>query len=174
MSSDILSPLHTFIYGFVACGFFFVQSLWGHRKTKKQLEVELARYKAIHSNKTELDSQLWQDLKKEIAELKQANENLRTKIVHLNERPNNKLTRDLEILTRAEKQMVISAPGFAPAWELAKSAALGQLKIEDTGGLSPQRIYKMLFGSSSSHTNVALPESAAAAAKNGQDTTSAA
>ena len=170
MFKDLLSPQNTFIYGIVLCGIFLVQSLWGHWKTKR----ELKRYKGMLSDKLDLDSKQSQDLNKERTALKQENENLRMQIARLNERPENKMQRELEILARAEKQMVISAPGFAPAWEIAKSAALGQLENEEKGQSFPQKIFRKLIGSGSAQTNVALPESAAAAAKNGQATTSAA
>lgn len=170
MFKELLSPLNTFIYGFLLCGIFLVQSLYGHWKTKR----ELKRYKGMLSDKLDLDSKQSQDINKERASLKQENENLRMQIARLNERPDNKMQRELEILARAEKQMVISAPGFAPAWEMAKSTALGQLESEEKGHSFPQKIFRKLIGSGSTQTNVALPESAAAAAKNGEATANAA
>jgi hypothetical protein len=170
MFENLFSPLNTFIYGFLLCGIFLVQSLWGHWKTKR----ELKRYKGMLSDKLDLDSKQNQDNNKERASLKQENENLRMQVARLNERPDNKMQRELEILARAEKQMVISAPGFAPAWEMAKSTALGQLESEEKGQSFPQKIFRKLIGSGSTQTNVALPESAAAAAKNGEATANAA
>jgi hypothetical protein len=170
MFENLFSPLNTFIYGFLLCGIFLVQSLWGHWKTKR----ELKRYKGMLSDKLDLDSKQNQDNNKERANLKQENENLRMQVARLNERPDNKMQRELEILARAEKQMVISAPGFAPAWEMAKSTALGQLENEEKGHSFPQKIFRKLIGSGSTQTNVALPESAAAAAKNGEATANAA
>ena len=170
MFENLFSPLNTFIYGFLLCGIFLVQSLWGHWKTKR----ELKRYKGMLSDKLDLDSKQSQDINKERASLKQENENLRMQIARLNERPDNKMQRELEILARAEKQMVISAPGFAPAWEMAKSTALGQLESEEKGHSFPQKIFRKLIGSGSTQINVALPESAAAAAKNGEATANAA
>lgn len=166
MLENLFAPLNTFVYGFVLCGIFLVQAIWGHWKTKR----ELKRYKGMLSDKMDLDSKQNQDLTKERATLKQENENLRMQIARLNERPDNKMQRELEILARAEKQMVISAPGFAPAWEMAKSAALSQLEDEEKGKSFPQKIFRKLIGSGSSQTNVALPEAAAHAAhgsKNG-------
>jgi uncharacterized UPF0160 family protein len=89
-----------------------------------------------------------------------------------NEKPDNKLQRELEILARAEKHMMINAPGFAPAWEMAKSQALSQIETEEKGMSFPQKIFRKLIGPSSSATNVALPESAMNAAKNSTDMTS--
>ncbi len=170
MFKEPFSPQNTFIYGFLLCGIFFVQTFWAHWKTKR----ELKRYKGILSDKMDLDSKQNQDITKERATLKQENENLRMQIARLNERPDNKMQRELEILARAEKQMVISAPGFAPAWEMAKSTALGQLENEEKGQSFPQKIFRKLIGAGSSQTNVALPESAASAAKNGEATANAA
>jgi len=170
MFEELLSPQNTFIYGLLLCGIFLVQSWWGHFKTKR----ELKRYKGMLSDKMDLDSKQNQDITKERNTLKQENENLRMQIARLNERPDNKMQRELEILARAEKQMVISAPGFAPAWEMAKSAALSQLEQEEKGQTFPQKIFRKLIGSGSSHSNVALSESAASAAKNGEPASSAA
>ncbi|MDZ4404909.1 hypothetical protein [Prosthecobacter sp.] len=170
MFKDLFSPTNTFLYGFVLCGIFLVQSLWAHWKTKR----ELKRYKGMLSDKLDLDSKQSQDLTKERAALKQENENLRMQIARLNERADNKMQRELEILARAEKQMVISAPGFAPAWEMAKSTALGQLEHEEKGQSFPQKVYRKLIGSGSTQSNVALPESAANAAKNNNGATSSA
>jgi hypothetical protein len=89
-------------------------------------------------------------------------------VARLNERPDNKMQRELEILARAEKHMMINAPGFAPAWEMAKSQALSQLETEERGMSFPQKIFRKLLGPSSNGQNVALPESAAVAAKNGE------
>ena len=51
---------------------------------------------------------------------------------------------------RAEKHMMMNAPGFAPAWEMAKSQAAASLQTEETGQSIPQRIFRKLLGSSSS------------------------
>jgi hypothetical protein len=74
------------------------------------------------------------------------NENLRVKVVQLNERTDNKANREMEIYARAEKQMMINAPGFAPAWELAKHSAQSQLTEEERGNSLPQRLFRKLMG----------------------------
>lgn len=165
MFENLFAPLNTFVYGFVLCGIFLVQTMWGHWKTKR----ELKRYKGMLSDKMDLDSKQNQDITKERNTLKQENENLRMQVARLNERADNKMQRELEILARAEKQMVISAPGFAPAWEMAKSSALSQLEAEEKGQSFPQKIFRKLIGSGSTQTNVALPESAAHAAHNSKN-----
>jgi hypothetical protein len=51
---------------------------------------------------------------------------------------------------------------------MAKSQALSQLETEERGMSFPQKIFRKLLGPSSNGQNVALPESAAVAAKNGE------
>ncbi len=160
---QFFSPLNTFLYGFLLGVVFLGISMYNHWNTKR----EFRRYRTHLSDKLELDSKQIQDTNKERARLTQENENLRLQVARLNERSDNKMQRELEILARAEKHMVITAPGFAPAWEMAKSQALGQLDTEEKGLSFPQKVYRKLIGTGSTQSNVALPESAAAAAKNG-------
>lgn len=162
---QLFTPLNTFLYGFLLGCVFLGISIWNHWNTKR----EFRRYRTHLSDKLELDSKQIQDSNKERARLAQENENLRMQVARLNERGDNKMQRELEILARAEKQMVITAPGFAPAWEMAKSQALGQLEGEEKGLSFPQKIYRKLIGTGSNQSNAALPESAAAAAKNGSN-----
>src|SRR5262245_31354594 len=77
---------------------------------------DFKRYKHMLSDKLELEQRQLKDLGSERDRLLKDNENLRVKVLQLNERADNKLARDLEIFARAEKQMKINAPGFAGAW----------------------------------------------------------
>ncbi|MFM2179454.1 MAG: hypothetical protein RL015_3552 [Verrucomicrobiota bacterium] len=162
------NPLNTFGMGFGLGAIFLIMSHFNHWKTKG----EFKRYKQHLSDKLELDAKQMQETIKEKLKLAQENESLRMQITRLNEKPDNKLQRELEILARAEKHMMINAPGFAPAWEMAKSQALSQIETEEKGMSFPQKIFRKLIGPSSSGTNVALPESAMNAAKNAADMTS--
>lgn len=162
------NPLNTFGMGFGLGAIFLIMSHFNHWKTKG----EFKRYKQHLSDKLELDAKQMQETNKEKVKLAQENESLRMQVTRLNEKPDNKLQRELEILARAEKHMMINAPGFAPAWEMAKSQALSQIETEEKGMSFPQKIFRKLIGPSSSGTNVALPESAMNAAKNAADMTS--
>lgn len=162
------NPLNTFGMGFGLGAIFLIMSHFNHWKTKG----EFKRYKQHLSDKLELDAKQMQETIKEKLKLAQENESLRMQITRLNEKPDNKLQRELEMLARAEKHMMINAPGFAPAWEMAKSQALSQIETEEKGMSFPQKIFRKLIGPSSSGTNVALPESAMNAAKNAADMTS--
>ena len=145
IAQNLSNPVNTLIYGFLLGSVFLVMALWNHWKTKR----EFSRYKSHLSDKLELDSRNLQELNKERTRLAQENENLRVQIARLNEKPDNKLQRELEVLARAEKHMMMNAPGFAPAWEMAKSQAASSLQSEESGQSFPQRIFRKLLGASS-------------------------
>ncbi len=139
------NPFYTFCMGLGLGAVFLVMAVVNHWKTKG----EFRRYKTHLSDKLELEARQMQETNKEKTRLSAENESLRVQIARLNERPDNKLSRELEIMARAEKQMMINAPGFAPAWELAKSSAMSQLETEEKGSSFPQKIFRKLIGSGS-------------------------
>jgi hypothetical protein len=151
--TEIFTPLNTFLMGFVLGCVFLILSLYSHWKTKR----EFKRYRTHLSDKLELDAKQIQDTGKEKSRLAQENENLRLQVARLSERSDNKLNRELEIFARAEKHMLINAPGFAPAWELAKSQAQSQMQSEESGQSFPQRIFRKLLGSGNSATSSGTP-----------------
>ena len=156
LTDQIFTPLNTFLLGFLLGVIFLVLSLYSHWKTKR----EFKRYRTHLSDKLELDAKQMQDTGKEKSRLAQENENLRLQVARLSERSDNKMMRELEILARAEKHMLINAPGFAPAWELAKSQALSQIQSEESGQSFPQRMFRKLLGTGGQGTVVALPQDA--------------
>ena len=162
VTHSLLSPFYTFIYGFVLASVFLVLAWYNHWKTKR----EFRRYKTHLSDKLELDARQHQDTNKERTRLAQENEHLRLQVARLNERNDNKMQRELEILARAEKHMLINAPGFAPAWEMAKSNALNQIQAEESGASFPQKIFRKLLGTGGQGSVVALPSEAAKAGTN--------
>lgn len=143
------NPLYTFGMGFALGCVFLVMSVLNHWKTKG----EFRRYKSHLSDKLELDARQLQETNKERARLTQENEHLRIQVNRLNEKPDNKLQRELEIMARAEKHMMVNAPGFAPAWEMAKSHAMSQLETEEKGLSFPQKIFRKLIGPGAAASN---------------------
>lgn len=121
---------------------FFGLSCFAHFKTK----MEFRRYRKHLSDKLEIESRQMELLRKEKEELAKANENLRIKTAQIADLPQNRMERELEILARAEKQMVINAPGFAPAWEHAKSRSLAEIVDEERSNTMPKRFFKKFFG----------------------------
>src|SRR5436189_1168105 len=111
-----------------------------------RLKGELSRFRRHLSDKLEIEAETMKKLKAEQEVLRKENESLRVKVNALNEIPDRKIQRDLEIYARAEKRMLLNVPGFAPAWETAKSEAHNELSEEEAGKAAPKRIFARLFG----------------------------
>jgi cell division protein FtsB len=153
---ELFSPLYCFLYGLGLGAIFLAMANYSHWQTKR----EFKRYKAHLSDKMELDAKGVTDLNKERDKLSSENERLRLQVARLNDREDNARQRDLEVFARAEKQMILNAPGFASAWELAKSSALSQIESEERGESLPARIFRKLVSSGGNGTNAALPAEA--------------
>ncbi|MGI9241650.1 MAG: hypothetical protein ACR2RV_12690 [Verrucomicrobiales bacterium] len=133
---------HPFVWGLALGLLFFGLSVYAHLKTK----LSLNRYRKLLSDKLEIEADATLSARKERDELKVENENLRTRVTQLSEKSDGKLQHELEILARAEKAMMITAPGFAPAWENAKTQAEAEVSEEDKGKALPKRIFRKFFG----------------------------
>ncbi len=125
-----------------------------------RLRGEIARFRRHLSDKLEIEADTMKKIKTDQESLRRENESLRIKVNALNELPDRKLQRDLEIYARAEKKMLVQVPGFAPAWETAKAEAHTELMEEETGRSAPRRIFSRLFGGGNSGNNAALPQRA--------------
>jgi hypothetical protein len=110
---------------------------------------EVRRLKRHLADKLELESEATNRLRLDLQELKQQNENLRIKIANLNQVPERRLQRELEIFARAERWMVSSSPGFPAIWEEAKRSAINDLEQEEQGRSLPQRVFNALLNRSS-------------------------
>lgn len=150
-TKDILS--HPFTWGLGLGLVFAVLALYHIVR----LKFELKRFKRHLSDKLEIEAESHKKIRAEQESLRRENENLRVKNASLGEMPDKKIQRDLEVFARAEKRMVMSAPGFAPAWENAKSAAMAELEGEESGKSVPKRVFSKLFGTSGKEEKL-LPE----------------
>ncbi len=112
-----------------------------------RLKGEIKRYKRHLSDKLEIEAEAVQKTRTEVERLKKENENLRVKVASLNDLPERRLERDLEIYARAEKRMMVGVPGFAGPWENAKHDALVEIQGEDAGQSLPKRVFARLFPS---------------------------
>jgi len=119
---------------------------------------ELKRFKRHLSDKLEIEAETLNRLKSEAETLRKENENLRLQVGSMNQSQEARLVRDLEIFARAEKRMVLSAPGFAPSWESAKTEAQAELADEEAGRSLPRRVFTKLFGTPVRREEKALPE----------------
>jgi hypothetical protein len=152
---QLFSPLNTFVMGFALGIVFLIMSIFSHWKTKR----EAGRHRNLLSDKLDLDAKHMQQTSSERTRLARENENLRIKVAQLNDKPHNKLARELEIYVRAEKKMTVGAPGFGSAWEMAKSEAAAQMKSEESGESLPQRLFSKLLGGGTPANVVQLPTS---------------
>jgi len=112
-----------------------------------RLKGEIKRYKRHLSDRLEIEAEAVQKKSSDLDRLKKENENLRVKVASLNEFPEHRLDRDLEIYARAEKRMMVGVPGFAGPWENAKHDALVEIQGEEAGQSLPKRVFARLFPS---------------------------
>jgi hypothetical protein len=151
-TQQILS--HPFTWGLALGLLFTVLALYNYVR----LKGELGRFRRHLSDKLEIEAETMKKVKGDQEALRRENESLRIKVNALNELPDRKLQRDLEVYARAEKKMLIQVPGFAPAWETAKGEAHTEIMEEESGRSAPRRIFSRLFGGGGSGAgNAALP-----------------
>jgi len=117
---------------------FAVIRLWDTKGEVKRLRRHLA-------DKMELEADATNRLRQDLQEFKQQNENLRIKVANLNQFPDKRLQRELEIYARAERFMVSSSPGFPAVWEEAKRNAVTGLEQEENGNSLPKRVFNALL-----------------------------
>ncbi len=158
---------HWFFWGFILGLFLCVLSLIAHSKTKR----EYKRLKGHLSDKLEIEAEKMTEMKESIDQLKKENENLRLKIGSANVKDDSHaMERELEIYARAEKTMVVNAPGFAQAWEKAKEGALDELEEEEAGKSLPRRIFKRFFNRSGSSVDADVVEALPSDSSNRKET----
>jgi cell division protein FtsB len=133
---------HPVAIGFYIGSVFTVLALYNYIR----LKGELARFRRHLSDKLEIEADTMKKVKQEQETLRKENESLRVKVNALNEIPDRKVQRDIEVYARAEKRLLLSVPGFAPAWETAKTEAQAELAEEEAGRASHKRIFARIFG----------------------------
>jgi hypothetical protein len=119
---------------------------------------EIGRLKRHLSEKLELESEATGRLRQDLLDLRQQNENLRVKIANLNQTPDRRLRRELEIFARAERWMVTSSPGFPAVWEEAKRSAVEDVQNEENGRSLPTRVFQALLNRPAKSSNPDHPE----------------
>jgi hypothetical protein len=133
------------VLGLIGIGFALMR-LWDTKAEVRRLKRHLA-------DKLELESEATNRLRLDLQELKQQNENLRIKVANLNQFPDKRLQRELEIYARAERFMVSSSPGFPAVWEEAKRSAVTDLEQEENGKSLPRRVFNALLNRPSSKSS---------------------
>jgi hypothetical protein len=125
------------LLGLISCGFLLIH-FWNSRGEVRRLKQHLA-------DKLELEAEATNRLKGDLQEYKQQNENLRIKVANLNQLPDRRLQREVEIFARAERLMVSKSPGFPAVWEEAKRNASEDMEREEEGRSLPKRVFNALL-----------------------------
>jgi hypothetical protein len=110
-----------------------------------RLKMELGRFKTHLSDRIELEAGSVRQMKADLEEVRKENEQLRLRVAATSGKPEGRLQRELEIYARAEKQMVVNVPGFAGAWENAKTAAQAEVEREEAGKSLTKRVFSRWF-----------------------------
>ncbi len=124
----------------------------------RQAQRELQRFRRHLSERLELEADSIQGLRAAKTGLEKENEQLRMKVSQLNQEPGRQAQRQVEILLRAERRVLVAVPGFAAAWEDAKHAAQLELEAEEAGHSMPRRVISRLLGR---HPSVSIEDSSA-------------
>ena len=114
------------------------------RKSKKELE----EYKEHLERQMRLTSEGSRNLEQELATIKSDNENLRISVQTLGQKPGRAEIRLLNIYDGALRKMMLKAPGFSSAWEVALQEAEREYEENEKGFKS---IIKKVFGPSLTH-----------------------
>jgi predicted RNase H-like nuclease (RuvC/YqgF family) len=119
----------------------------GYKKDIKQYQEHLNRQMKITN---EGNKNLENDLEK----LKKENENLRISIQTLGQKPGRAELRLLNIYDSTLRKMMMKAPGFSSAWEMALQEAETEYEASEKGFKS---IIKKVFGPSLTQNSQTLP-----------------
>jgi hypothetical protein len=131
-----------FVGGLIVGVVFLVMGQLNHFRTKR----ELKKFQKHLGDKLELEGEHLARLKADLEKMRGENENLRMKVgVGAIQNGSQGLERELELYARAEKTMILGAPGFAQAWEAAKDSAHRELQEEERGKSLPRRIFRKFF-----------------------------
>ncbi len=106
-----------FIIGGMFLGLFlgFIKSRFEVRRYKK----ELKEYKEHLNRQMKITNEGNKNLENDLARLKKENENLRISVQTLSQKPGRSELRLLNIYDGALRKMILKAPGFSSAWEIA-------------------------------------------------------
>ncbi len=140
---DIVSILVGIAIGWVA---FFIKHFFEVRKYKKEIE----EYKGHLNRQMKITQEGNKALIDDMEKLKKENENLRITVKTLGQKPGRSELRLLNVYDSALRKMMLKAPGFSSAWEMALQEAEREYE-ENEKGL--RTVIKKVFGPSISHKN---------------------
>ncbi|NPA82686.1 MAG: hypothetical protein GXO31_08750 [Epsilonproteobacteria bacterium] len=138
---DVLSVIIGIVVGWIA---FYIKHFIEMRKCKKEIE----EYKGHLNRQMKITQEGNKALIDEIEKLKKENENLRITVKTLGQKPGRSELRLLNVYDSALRKMMLKAPGFSSAWEMALQEAEREYE-ENEKGL--RTVIKKVFGPSISN-----------------------
>lgn len=115
-------------------GLLVALSVWiGKWRAQATLKRELDDLKKHLQTQLSINAKGYDELQQELKRLKQENDNLRATVSTLSNKPGRAELRTLQVWDKALRNMTLSSPGFAPAWELAVMEANKEIQDTDTG-----------------------------------------
>ena len=138
---DILSVIIGVAIGWIL---FYIKHFFAMRKCKKEIE----EYKGHLNRQMQITQEGSKALMEEMEKLKRENENLRITVKTLGQKPGRSELRLLNVYDSALRKMMLKAPGFSSAWEMALQEAEREYE-ENEKGL--RTVIKKVFGPSISH-----------------------
>ncbi len=109
---------------------------------------ELKEYKEHLHRQMRITDEGSKNLEQELAQMKKDNENLRISVKTLGQKPGRAELRLLNIYDGALRKMMLKAPGFSSAWEVALQEAEREYEENEKGFKS---IINKVFGPSITH-----------------------
>lgn len=97
-------------------------------REQKESRKEIARLKAMLTDRMDLESEGLAKLKSEVVELKQQNENLRISLHTFSQRPGRAELSRLQVYQQAADRLTINSPGFGAAWQSALKESEAEFK----------------------------------------------
>jgi len=140
-SSSILIVLASVVAGYIIS---YIKS----RFEVSAIKSELREYQEHLNRQLKLTADGSKSLENELEQLKKDNENLRISVQTLGQKPGRAEVRLLNIYDSALRRMMLKAPGFSSAWEVALQEAELEYEENEKGFKS---IINKVFGPSITH-----------------------
>jgi MFS superfamily sulfate permease-like transporter len=100
------------------------------RSHKSELEhkADINKMKTMITDRMDIESETITKLKDELEDIKKKNEDLRISLTTISQKPGRKEISRLHIYQAASENMMLTAPGFGPAWQAALKESVGEFE----------------------------------------------
>ena len=121
------------LVGLVALLIVFIVMLIRGASQKRAYKKEAEKLKNTLATRMEIETAGVHQVKGDLETLKKENENMRITLSTLDQKAGRREIRQLQTYQIAVERLMVSSPGFAPAWQAAMSEAETALKNASTG-----------------------------------------